>query len=88
MVLKTQTSCADPSHSPLVYDSFCGILTVTSLLLHQERRATETPLEEVPMVVSQQVLCVVTSFLLIAAASPVSAKPKDKHLQPPRNGLD
>jgi phospholipase C len=61
------------------------MLIVTELLRHQERCATETLFEEVLMLVFQRVLCVVTSFFLLATASPASAKPKDKHALPPRD---
>ena len=36
------------------------------------------------MLLSRRVLCVVSSLLLLTAASPAFAKPKDKHSLPPR----
>ena len=69
---------------PLAYDYFSCILKVMSLLVHQERCLPETPFEEVLMLLSQRVLCVVSSFLIITAAPPAFAKPKDKHSLPPR----
>ena len=36
------------------------------------------------MLLSRRVLCVVSSFLIITAAPPAFAKPKDKHSLPPR----
>jgi len=73
-VLKAQTYSPDPSHPPLAYDYFSGILKVTSLLLPQECCATETPFEEILMLLSQQVLCVVSSFPIITVASPTAAR--------------
>ena len=57
---------------------------MTSLLLHQERSTPETPLEEVLMLLSQQVLCVVSSLPIFTAALPASTKPKDQRFLPPR----
>jgi phospholipase C len=36
------------------------------------------------MLLSPRVLCVVSSFLILTAAAPASATPKDKHSLPPR----
>jgi phospholipase C len=52
--------------------------------MHQERSTPETPFEEVLMLLSQQVLCVVSSLPIFTAASPAFAKLKDQHSLPPR----
>jgi hypothetical protein len=45
--------------------------------MHQERRATETPFEEVLMLVSQRVLCVVSAFFFLTASSAALASEKN-----------
>jgi len=55
-----------------------------SLLTHQERCTPETPFEEVLMFLSLRVLCVMSAFLILTAATPTSVKPKDTHVLPPR----
>jgi phospholipase C len=53
-------------------------------LLHQERSTPETPLEEVLMLLSRRVLCVVSSLLIFTAAPPAFATPTDQQSLPPR----